>query len=232
MAGTIELHQWEISPYCEKIRKILDYKEIPYRTIEQPLLRRTKLQKETGQQKVPVINDGGKWVADSTDVARYLEETYPQKPILPKNARDRALCFLIEDWADEAFASTVQPTKWLTPGNMEKLLGIMQENLPGAGNALLLRVAGPALAQQMKGMMMGRGKKRTSHLFAYQLDLLDALLADAPYLFGETPTVADFAVAALVRHLRDLKGYEEVTRRRKFTEMIRRIDEIPSKRAG
>ncbi len=230
MAGVIDLYQWEISPYCEKIRKILDYKELSYRTLEQPLLRRDLLQKKTGQQKVPVLCDNGRWVADSTDIALYLEERYPARPILPPAGRERQLCLLLEDWSDEAFASAVQPVKWLTPGNSAALLSEMGKSLPGLANRVLLRAASPVLRRTMQALSHGRGAKRTRHLLGYQLDLLESLLAGQPYLFGETPTLADFSAASLVKHLTGLAGYEEVTRRRSFSAMIARIDAIASRR--
>lgn len=227
----IEIYQWEISPYCEKIRKICDYKELEYKTIEQPLLKRETLLKHTGQQKVPVIRDGERWVADSTDIALYLEQHYPDRPVLPSDARDRRLCLLIEDWADEALASTVQPTKWLTPGNMSALLAELRRNIRKFPNRLLARASGPALKLMMKTYTHGRSAKQTRAQLDHQLDLLEDALADRAFLFGEAPSLADFAVASLMHHFRGLSGYEEVTRRKKLSAMLDRIEALPSKRA-
>lgn len=232
MAPILELYHWEISPFCEKVRKILDYKGLPYRTITQPLTRRPLLQSRTGQQKVPVLRDGEKWIADSTDIARYLDETYPEKPVLPEAGRDRTLCLLIEDWADEAFASTVQPAKWLSPGNFSVLAARMREELTGPVNNLLLNVAKPVLQKQMREYLHGRGMKRNTVALAEQLDLLESLLESQSYLFGETPTVADFATAALLKELRGLKGWELVAGRPGVAALTERIEAIPSTRVS
>lgn len=232
MAGTLELHHWEISPFCEKVRKILDYKGIPYRTVTQPLTQRPLLQRHTGQQKVPVLRDGDTWVADSTDIARYLDEHYPDKPVLPAGGRDRALCLLIEDWADEAFASTVQPAKWLSPGNFPVLAGRMRQELTGPVNSLLLTVAKPVLQKQMREYLHGRGMKRNAVALTDQLDQLEALLGSQSYLFGDTPTVADFAVAALLKELKGLKGWELVAAHPHVVALTERIESIPSTRVG
>ncbi|MCB0219272.1 MAG: glutathione S-transferase family protein [Chrysiogenetes bacterium] len=232
MASTLELYHWEISPFCEKVRRILDYKGLPYRTITQPLTRRPLLQSRTGQQKVPVLRDGETWVADSTDIARYLEERYPEKPVLPTSGRDRALCLLIEDWADEAFASSVQPAKWLSPGNFSILAGRMREELTGPVNNLLLTVAKPVLQKQMREYLHGRGMKRNATVLTDQLDQLEVLLESQSYLFGDTPTVADFAVAALLKELKGLKGWEIVAAHPRVLALTERIESISSARVA
>jgi glutathione S-transferase len=51
--------------------------------------------------QVPVLIDGDLALFDSTVIFEYLEETYPQPPLYPAGARDRARCRLLELTADE-----------------------------------------------------------------------------------------------------------------------------------
>ena len=99
----LELYQFELSHYCEKIRLILDYKGLPYRKIEvTPGIGQLDLFKLSGQRQVPVLKDGAEVIADSTAIAKYLDQRYPERPILPSDPKQRALCLLIEEWADES----------------------------------------------------------------------------------------------------------------------------------
>ena len=43
----------------------------------------------------------GRCIQDSTDLAVYLEEKYPEPSIYPGNPSDKGLCMILEDWADE-----------------------------------------------------------------------------------------------------------------------------------
>lgn len=226
----LDLYHWEISPFCEKVRKVMDYKGLPYRAHTQPLTRRSLLIKHTGQQKVPVLQDGASWIADSTDIVRYLDEKYPDRPVIPSNGRERTQCLLLEDWADEAFASAVQPAKWLGKGNFSVLAARMREELTGPANAILLKAAKPVLEKQMREYLHGRGMKRNQVVLGEQLGLLEALLESSDYLFGNTPSVADFAVAALLKELKGLEGWESVQARPRLVAMTERIAAIPTTR--
>ena len=86
-----------------KVREILDYKALPYRRI--PILGmalwRVLCRGRVG--KAPAMEIGAEMVVDSTDIAHALERQFPQPPILPVDARLRAECQALEDWANETF---------------------------------------------------------------------------------------------------------------------------------
>jgi glutathione S-transferase len=99
----LELYQFELSHYCEKVRFILDYKGLTYRKVEvTPGIGQLDLFKMSGQRQVPVLKDGNEVIADSTATAQYLEQKYPDRPIYPTEPRQRALCLILEEWADES----------------------------------------------------------------------------------------------------------------------------------
>ena len=99
----LELYQFELSQYSEKVRLILDYKGLTYRKIEvTPGIGQVELFRMTGQRKVPVLKDGNHIVVDSTEIAKYLDSQYPARPLIPTDPKQRGLCLLIEEWADES----------------------------------------------------------------------------------------------------------------------------------
>ena len=104
---SIKLYQSETSMYCEKVRIVLRSKNIPYevsdvRPNRQPLID------FSGQRKIPVMDYNGQCVIDSTFIAAFLEEKYPQNSIYPKSAPDKGLCLMLEDWADEVLNLAVR----------------------------------------------------------------------------------------------------------------------------
>lgn len=102
-AGVVHLFQFEYSPFCAKIRHVLDYKRIPHRIVDlTPILHKDMSRSLSGQVKVPYIRHNDQVIADSTAIARYLEETFPERPLLPEDSAEREQVLLLEDWLDEA----------------------------------------------------------------------------------------------------------------------------------
>ncbi|MDQ8935434.1 glutathione S-transferase family protein [Acinetobacter rudis] len=88
------LYQFPLSHYCEKARWILDYKQLNYVAHNLiPGVHRAFAQLKTGQGTLPILKDQGNWIADSTLIALYLDEHYPEHPLLKSNQylRDQAL---------------------------------------------------------------------------------------------------------------------------------------------
>jgi len=56
--------------------------------------------------KVPALIDGKVIVHDSTIVGEYLEDKYPQKPLLPKDPDARARARAFEDYCDAYLAAS------------------------------------------------------------------------------------------------------------------------------
>lgn len=109
---TVLLFQFDYSPFCVKVRYILDYKRIPYQTVElTPLIHRRFSYQQSGQFKVPYIRHRGRVLYDSSRIALYLEEQYPEPALLPADPAQREHVLLLEDWLDEALAPALsRPT--------------------------------------------------------------------------------------------------------------------------
>lgn len=77
------LYQFPLSHYCEKARWLLDHKELDYIAQNMiPGVHRLFVQIKTGQHRLPMLNDKKNWIADSTDIADYLEKNYPEHALL------------------------------------------------------------------------------------------------------------------------------------------------------
>ncbi len=83
-AGTARtLYQFPQSHFAEKGRWLLDYKGLDYQARNlYPVLNRLFLWPKTGVMTIPALNDGGRWVGDSTRIALYLDDAYPDLPPL------------------------------------------------------------------------------------------------------------------------------------------------------
>lgn len=86
----IELCKLHWSHYVEKVRWALDFKRLPWRGVEVVAFAKKELQRFECAQTFPLAHDTdtGVAISDSSPIIRYLDETYPQRPLL---AADQAL---------------------------------------------------------------------------------------------------------------------------------------------
>jgi len=201
----LELYQFELSHYCEKVRLLLDYKELPYRTIEvTPGIGQLDVYRMSGQRLVPVLKDGAQVIADSTAIADYLDKTYPDKPIIPTDPKLRGLCLLIEQWADESIGLNARK---VMIGGMGQSVAFRNAFLPSATPDLLKTLvdAVPGELFSFLGFGVNPGinvVKEAGDAMKRDLTALCFILMEQPYLVTDHPTLADFAVAALTMYIK------------------------------
>lgn len=196
----LELYQFELSQYSEKVRLILDYKGLPYRKIEvTPGVGQLEIFRLTGQRQVPVLKDGDTIVADSTDIAFYLDRNYPENPLIPNDPVAKGQCLLMEEWADELIGGKGRTA----------FIGAFAQNpnfrtafLPQGTPDVIKTVVGtvPLDAFNLLGKGMGLGQdaiKAANNSLRQNLEALSLILQNRPYLIEDRPTLADLAVAGL-----------------------------------
>lgn len=201
----LELYQFEMSHYSEKVRLILDYKGVAYRKIEvTPGIGQIELYRMSGSRQVPVLKDGNEIVADSTAIAKYLDRKYPERPIIPLNAEQRGLCLLIEEWADESIGLKSRKALVGALGQNQTLrTSILPTSTPDFVKAVVGAVPGDLFNLLGAGVGFGSNEVKSAREDLKQdLEALSLLLLDKPYLVAKHPTLADFAVAALSMYVK------------------------------
>jgi glutathione S-transferase len=102
----MELHQFRHSAFCLKVRMVLQAKGLSYRTVDvTPGMGQVAVFRMSGQRQVPVLVDGDVVVADSSAIARHLEQREPSPALIPADLREAAQVQIIEDWADTTLAA-------------------------------------------------------------------------------------------------------------------------------
>jgi glutathione S-transferase len=201
----LELHQFELSHYVEKVRLILDYKGLAYRKLEvTPGIGQIDLYRLSGQRQVPVLQDGTQIIADSTAIAEYLERQYPDRPIIPTDPKLRGLTLLIEQWADESIGLNARKVL-IGALNQDQSFraALLPSSVPDVVRSLVGAVPGEFLSLLGQGVGFGPDAiKAATEAIKRDLTSLCFLLHDQPYLVTDHPTLADFAVAGLSMYLK------------------------------
>jgi maleylacetoacetate isomerase len=92
----LRLYSYWRSSAAFRVRIALNFKELFYETVAKHLLRDGGEQREAGylalnpQGLIPALEDDGVVVTQSLAICEYLEERYPEPPLLPADAHGRA----------------------------------------------------------------------------------------------------------------------------------------------
>lgn len=194
----IALYDWPPSPFCMKVRAVLEYKGLAYERI--PALSRIReVYRRGAVGKVPALDIDGEFHVDSTDIAHLLERRVPMPPILPVAARERALCHTFEDWSDESLYFFGLYYHWHEPQGRRRAAAYFAKTVLGR---LSFRPFLARIERQLRGH--GTARKSAAHVRAdleRNLDVIETLLQGRAFLLGEGPYLCDFALAAQLTYL-------------------------------
>ncbi|MGB3613851.1 MAG: glutathione S-transferase family protein [Elainellaceae cyanobacterium] len=201
----MELYQFEMSHYCEKVRFLLDYKGLTYQTIDvTPGIGQLDVYRMSGQRQVPVLKDGAEVIADSTAIAHYLETKYPDRPIIPAEPIQRGYCLALEAWADDSIGLNARKVMLGAFGqNPDLRAAALPSDTPDFLKGLVGAV--PREALDLLGAGVGLGPdaiKQARTAVEQSLEALTLLVGNRPYLTGDEPTLADFAAAAMTMYVK------------------------------
>jgi len=201
----ITLYQFEISPFCDKVRRILHWKKQPYVVREVPMKEAfTAIKKVNPIGKLPCLEHDGRFIADSTDIAYYLETQFPDPPLLPRDPKLRALCHIFEDWADESLYFYEMRLRFTVPHNARKHIPLLTAHDP----AWMKTAAKLVVPRMMRGILakQGLGRKPLEMVvrdLERHLDAVSGWLGSGEWLVGDALSLADLSVFAEFACIRD-----------------------------
>lgn len=178
------LHHYDMSPFAEKVRLMLGFKGLAWRSVHIPpvMPKPDVIALTGGYRKTPVLQVGADVYCDTALIARVLEASQPAPTLYPPHA---PLAVPLAQWADGTLFQAA--VCWaMQPAGVAAILGNPSpEVLKGfATDRAAMRGSVPRLT-----LPDGTVQLR-AHLAA-----LDAQLAQGgPWLFGAAPCIADFSV--------------------------------------
>ncbi|MBY0276889.1 glutathione S-transferase family protein [Candidatus Binatia bacterium] len=96
------LFEHPLSPYAQKVKIALYEKGIPFEAKIPDLFGQTEqvFLDSSPRREVPSLIDDGFTVFDSTIILEYLEDRFPEPPLLPATPQDRARVRMLEEICD------------------------------------------------------------------------------------------------------------------------------------
>jgi glutathione S-transferase len=160
-----------ISPFVRKVLAVCEIKQLPY-VVDSivPFFGTEAFAKLSPLRRIPVLIDGDVVLNDSSVICEYLEDKWPQIPVLPREPAARAHARFLDEYADTRLADVVLwkvfgralvgPAIFGTPRDLDGIQATVSTELPAV------------------------------------LDQLEAWAPTAGYVHGATPGFADISIAA------------------------------------
>jgi len=198
--GTVLLFQYTSSPFCLKVAKIMDYKGIPYKTVDLiPMVHSGFVKKISGQGLVPVIKHKGKVINDSTLIAKYLDEISPNSPLYFSDEELNNQALLMEDWGDESFEKPLailavmymceHPEIVLEDSSISSGIEFLDNNK----EKVVPVIAGKMLKKQGITLEQKDSFKKRAREY---LNILSTKIENKQYLVGDRLSIADITIAS------------------------------------
>ena len=132
------------------------------------------------QKTLPVLQDGGRLIADSWQIATYLEEAYPERPSLFGGETGRALTVFVQNWVNGV----------LHPGVAGFVIKDIHDHLTEPDRAYFRGSREKRFGLTLEEVQQGR-ERRVAAFRAALLPLRGTLQVQ-PWLGGERPIYADY----------------------------------------
>lgn len=199
MAATADLYIWpgqeglpSASPFCMKVILALRYKRVPYRLLEM----KAGAPAWARRGRMPAMILGDQRLEDSTTILKALDLHAPGGGRLYPFARGaRAETLLLEDWADEWLSVPFIYERWAVKKNYRRFVAPILQHAPkllGPFIASRVRKGMIALLEDREIALQSEGER--ADVWPNAFFIVEEKLNGRPFLTGEQPTAADFAV--------------------------------------
>jgi len=187
------LHHYPGSPFSEKVRLVLGYKRMHWRSVIVPVVMpKPDVLALTGRyRRTPFLQIGSDIYCDTALICQVIEQHHPEPTIHPASAAGASQ--IIAQWADTDLFWVAIPYTLQPAGAAEIFKGAPPE---------FMKTFASDRAAMTAGMKRPSTRDAAAQLHSY-LAWLDALLHDGrAFLCGAEASVADFSVAQSVWYIR------------------------------
>ncbi len=214
---TLNLYQFELCPYCHKVKAALDLKGIPYNKIEVNPMSKAELKKlgpiPEGRRKVPVVEFDGHVIRESSDILRWLDTIDSKVPLVPENQEKRELADQIDAWVNDDLTQilpTVLYGTWMESVKAAKLTAATS-NFSKLDNIKVSIFGSVVMKLIAKRILKKRGNGKTGEeLLSAELDKLERWLGEKNYLCGDELSLADAATHGALTCVKEFPAFKYI----------------------
>jgi glutathione S-transferase len=167
------------SPHCWRIKMALAHKRLEFETMPWRFTEKDAIA-FSGQGAVPVLVDGHRAVSDSWRIALYLDESYPERPLLMDSEQARGAILVFKHWCERS----VQPAVF------QVIVLDLFAHLHNKDKAYFRESREKRLGTTLEAY----GSDRSGALAKLHkaLDPVRPVLIELPFIGGRSPSFADY----------------------------------------
>jgi len=181
------------SPYCWRVRMALAHKGLGVDARATPFTRIGNLP-DGRRMTLPTIQDGDTALAESWDIAAYLEREYPDRPPLFAGSA-RSLANFVRHWTETV----------MHPGIVGFVLLDVHDHLAPADQAYFRENREKRFKRTLEEVQAGRDERLPE--FRRSLAPLRNTLGQQPFLCGERPGFADYMPFGALQWARSISRF-------------------------
>ena len=220
---SVTLYQYDVCPFCNKVKAFLDYHNIPYDVVEVNPLTKTEIKQfEHEWKKVPVLVVDGKAAYNSRDIINEVDERVRKHSGLTKRwfgekskkekQKEEEWC----KWVDERFVHVLTPNIYKTFREaMESFDYITERGNFGFFERQSARITGAVSMYGISKMVLkkrhGIEDERAS-LFEETRKWMSEGVGQSGGKFcgGDAPNIADISMFGVFRAVKTFQTFEDV----------------------
>ena len=183
------------SPFCWRARMALAHKGLDVETVPWHFTEKDQLP-QPNEGRVPVIVDGDRVVHDSTAIADYLEQRYPDRPSLFGDEIGRALARFVQNWTETV----------LQAGLVRLVVLDIHRHCGPKDQAYFRRSREERFGASLEDVVRDRETRLPA--FRASLDPLRRTVERQDFVSGKTPAYADYVVFGTFQWARAVSDFE------------------------
>lgn len=186
------------SPFCWRAKMALAHKGLAVETVPWRFTEKDKLP-QPNAGRVPVIVDGNRVVHDSTAIADYLEQRYPDRPSLFGDEIGRALARFVQNWTETV----------LLLGLIRLVVLDIHGHCAPQDQVYFRRTREERFGATLEEVVRDREARLPA--FRASLDPLRRTVERQDFISGKTPAYADYVVFGAFQWARAISDFEVLT---------------------
>ena len=216
----VTLYQYDVCPFCNKVKAMLDFHGVPYDVVEVNPLTKGEMKFSKDYKKVPILVVDDEQINNSSEIMRWLEEKVPSAMQLKKkNGTNKSTSKQSEKelfwmkWVDDRFVHVVTPNIYRTWGEAFDSF----DYITVRGNFNFFERQAVRLSGAVSMYLISQNVLKKRHgiederkeLFSDLNKWTTEAVGGNAFCGGSNPNLADLAVFGVLRAVKTFQTFED-----------------------
>ena len=230
----LTLYHGVTSTCSKRVRITLAEKDAEWESVHLNLAKRENLDpdylKLNPNGVVPTLVHDGKILFESNVIIEYLDDVFPDPPLRPKQAFERARMRIWMDRIEHVLHRNINTVSWIKQGRFKRFDGMTEAELQAVLDSQATEEKRALLRKRLEEGVSEADMAFAEARVAEVLDDMEGQLRDQAWLCGTTLSLADISVAPFIERFEanDMPGLTDWNKRPRLGDWWRRMQDRDS----